>query len=67
MLAAHIQGKDVKYSSELDKETSIQRKCKFIKGLKLLPLCSIALIFGGLASLSDFLLSRYSVKSSFVV
>lgn len=63
MLAAHIQGKDVKYSSELDKETTIQRKCKFIKGLKLLPLCSFALIFGGLATLSDFLLSECSSES----
>ena len=50
----HRQGKDSRYSSEVDKET-IQRKFKFIKVLKLMPLCSFDLIFRGLTALSDFL------------
>lgn len=49
----HTQGKDTRYSSEVDKKT-IQRKFKFIKVLKLMLLCSFDLIFGGLTALSDF-------------
>lgn len=48
----HIRGRDSKYSSGTDKE-AIQRKCKFIKVLKLPPLCSFGLIFPGLTALSD--------------
>lgn len=46
----HIWGRDSKYSSGADKE-AIQRKCKFIKVLKLPPLCSFDLIFPGLTAL----------------
>ena len=51
----HRRGRDVRYSSEVDKET-IQRKFKCIKVLKLMPLCSFDFIFGGLTALSDFFL-----------
>ena len=47
-----VWGRGVRYSSEADKET-IQRKFKFIKVLKLLPLCSFDLIFRGLTALHD--------------
>lgn len=56
-------GRDVRYSSEADKET-IQRKFKFIKVLKLLPLCSFDLIFRGLTALHDpFPVSEHNQKA----
>lgn len=60
MKVVAVTCRDVRYSSEVDKEM-IQEKFKFIKVLKHMPLCSFDLILGGLTALSDSVpLLKYS-------